>query len=81
MDFYFNKIKNIKQYYFFYSIIFLAIFFFIFCALVDYIRLLIFNFLKIKELSIFIENKVPVFIDKIIINLGLEKQIDEKIKD
>ena len=81
MRFYFNKIKNIKQYYFFYSIIFLAIFFFIFCALVDYIRLLIFNFLKIKELSIFIENKVPEFIDKIIINLGLEKQIDEKIKD
>ena len=47
----------------------------------DYIRLLIFNLFKIRELSIFIEKLVPQFIDKIIIIIGLENQNYDKIKN
>ena len=47
----------------------------------DYIRLLIFNLFKIRELSIFIEKFVPQFIDKIIIIIGLAKQNNDKIKN
>ncbi len=55
--------------------------FFFLCALVDYIRLLIFNLFKIRELSIFIENIVPHLIDKIIKMNGLENQNYDKIKN
>ena len=47
----------------------------------DYLRLLIFNLFKIREFSMFIENIVPQFIDKILIITGLEKQNYEKIKN
>ena len=56
-------------------------FFFVLCALVDYLRLLIFNLFKIREISIFIENKVPQFIDTLIQIIGLEKQNFDKIKN
>ena len=46
----------------------------------DYIRLIIFNLFKIKELSIFIEKFVPQIIEKIIIIIGLEKQNNLKNK-
>lgn len=77
----FNKLKQMNDNYYFYFMIFYAIFFFFLCALVDYIRLLIFNLFKIRELSIFIEKLVPQFIDKIIIIIGLEKQNYDKIKN
>jgi len=48
---------------------------------VDYLRLLIFNLFKIRELSNFIENIIPQFIDKIIIIFGLEKLNSDKIKN
>ena len=47
----------------------------------DYIRLLIFNLFKIRELTIFIEKLVPQIIDKIIIIIGLENQNYDKIKN
>jgi len=78
---FFNKLKDMNDNYYFYYIIFYAIFFFFLCALVDYLRLLIFNLLKIKEISIIIENIIPQFIDKIIIIIGLAKQNNGKIKN
>ena len=78
---FFNELKQMNNTYYFYYIIFYAIFFFFLCALVDYSRLLIFNLFKIKEISIFIENIIPQFIDKIIIIIGLEKQNNDKIKN
>ena len=56
-------------------------FFFFFSALVDYLRLIIFNLFKIREFSIFIENIIPQFIDKIIIIIGLEKQNYKNVKN
>ena len=47
----------------------------------DYLRLLIFKLLKIKEISIIIENIIPQFIDKIIIIIGLEKQNYKNVKN
>jgi len=48
---------------------------------VDYLRLLIFKLLKIKEISIIIENIIPQFIDKIIIIIGIANQNNDKIKN
>ena len=74
-------LKEIKDNYYFYYMILYGIVFFVLTALVDYLRLLIFNLFKIREFSMFIENIVPQFIDKILIITGLEKQNYEKIKN
>ena len=77
---FFKLLNRMNANYYFYYIIFFAIFFFL-CALIDYLRIILFNLFKIRELSIFIENIVPHLIDKIIIMNGLENQNDDKIKN
>lgn len=44
----------------------LAILIYLFCAFIDYFRFLLFKILKIKELCIWIENKLPILIKNII---------------
>ena len=44
----------------------LAILIYLFCAFIDYFRFLLFKILKIKELCIWIENKLPILIQNII---------------
>ena len=78
---FFIYIKEMNANYYFYYIIFFAIFFFFLCSLIDYLRLILFNLFKIRELSICIENVVPHLIDKIMIMSGLENQSYDKIKN
>lgn len=59
-------ISQFKPSYNFFKIYGIAIIVYIICSFIDYLRLLLFKFLKIKELCKFLENKFPILIDKII---------------
>lgn len=52
---------------FFFSLIGIILVIFTFCLFIDYIRLKIFNLLKIKKVSIVAENKLKIFYNKIVI--------------
>ena len=52
----------------FYKIYGLGILIYFICIFIDYFRLLLFNILKIRNLSILLENKVPILFDKLLRN-------------
>ena len=52
----FKYVKNLNSSYFFFKIYGLAFIIYLFCSLIDYMRLILFKFLKIKNLCIFLEN-------------------------
>ena len=51
-----------------YKIYGLGILIYFICIFIDYFRLLLFNILKIRNLSILLENKVPILFDKLLRN-------------
>ena len=58
-------VKNLKSDLLFFKIYGLGIVVYLFCGMIDFLRLLLFNLLRIKKICIFIENKFPLLISKI----------------
>ena len=63
----FSFIRGFKNGFLFFKIYIISLIIFIFCIALDYFRLLLFKFLKIKELCEFIENFFPKALNKLFI--------------
>lgn len=61
----FHYIKTFKNNLIFYNIYGFSIIIFLICSFIDYLRFLLFKLLKIRELSIYIEEIIPKLIDKL----------------
>lgn len=61
---FFKLVNGLLPKYLFFKIYGLAIIIYLLCSFIDYFRFLLFKFLKIKELSIFIETRIPKLIDR-----------------
>ena len=63
----FKWINNFNENKLFFKLYGISIFVYIICIFIDYLRFILFKIIKIRELSLFIERKVPQIIDKILI--------------
>ena len=64
--FLFESIKQFNSKFFFFKIYILSIIIFIFCILIDYIRLLLFKKMRIREICLSLERLFPKFMDRIL---------------
>ena len=64
----FKWINNFNNNKFFFKIYAISIIIYVVCVFIDCLRLILFKIIKIRELCLFIENKTPQIIDKILRN-------------
>ena len=62
---FFGIIKKFSPKFIVFKLYGISIIIYIICSIIDYLRLILFKYLKIKELCIFIESKMPLFLEKI----------------